>query len=111
MTKEDKNPAAELEAATVRSENGGVRGVRVVGPSGQMVLAPPGTVVLAASVGKGVYIEGLKEGWSLASEADEKKRAAENMKKDADAALAEKKAEEQGAAIAVAIEKLQAAKK
>ncbi len=78
----EPTPEAELEAATVRGPGGRVRGFRAVGPSGQMVLLRPDQVRLDATVERGVHIVGLKPGWRLATEEDERKLAAANAERD-----------------------------
>ncbi len=86
----EKDARQQLEEAIVRDEKGAVRGVRVQNPRGDIVLDSRGEIRLAASVERGVYIEGLKDGWKLASAKDEADRKAANEKAKAARAAAEK---------------------
>src|SRR6187397_2858435 len=93
MDKQKKSGAEEaFEAAAVRNDSGKVRGYRAFSPDGRLVVLRPDAIRLAASVEKGTYIEGLKDGWKLATEADEKRVAAENEKRDQAREEAKKKA-------------------
>jgi hypothetical protein len=63
------DPKSQLAAASRKD------GILAVNPKGDLVRLRPGSVRLAASVDKGTYLEGLKEGWRLASDADLKDKA------------------------------------
>ena len=90
--KQKSTAEQEFEAAAVRSESGKVRGYRAFSPDGHLVVLRPDAIRLAASVERGTFVEGLKPGWKLATEADEAKVAAESKKRDAERAEAAKKA-------------------
>lgn len=94
MSEKKQKSSAEqaFEAAAVRNADGKVRGYRAFSPDGHLVVMRPDAIRLAASVEQGTFIEGLKPGWKLATEADEKRVAEENQKKDAARAASEKKA-------------------
>lgn len=82
---DSKKPLSEqLKAAT--APNGGVN---VKTPSGAIVQYPPGVVRLAADIDRGVYIEGLKAGCVLATDADIAALKIENDARDAERAASE----------------------
>lgn len=64
------DPKKQLEAATVPG------GILAINPNGGLVRLQPGSVKLAASVERGVYLDGLKEGWRLAGAEDVKSASA-----------------------------------
>ena len=70
------DPKAQLEAATRKD------GILAINTRGDLVRLRPGTVRLAASIDKGAYLEGLKDGWRLASEADLKAKAEAEQKNE-----------------------------
>lgn len=84
------DPKKQLEEAAVYSEKKALRGYLLIGPEGQLVLSRPDVLSLAASVERGVYIEGLKDGWKLGSQADVKRKEDEGKKLDAARAHAAK---------------------
>lgn len=75
-----------LKDAAVYAADGKLCGHHAIGPDGQLVLAKG--LGLAASVERGVYIDGLKDGWKLGSEADVKRKKAEGEALDKAAAKA-----------------------
>lgn len=74
----------DLQAATETDEKGRVRGIYAVSPNGDLIRLVPGSVSLAASVERGVYLEGLKDGWRLA-QSTERLEAAALVERERDA--------------------------
>lgn len=74
----------DLQAATETDEKGRVRGIYAVSPNGDLIRLVPGSVALAASVERGVYLEGLKDGWRLA-QSTERLEAAALVERERDA--------------------------
>lgn len=74
----------QIDAAAVHDDKGRVRGHLAIGPSDQLVILPPGTIGLDATVEKGVFITGLKEGWRLGTDADVKRKLDEERAADSE---------------------------
>jgi hypothetical protein len=68
-TSASSDPKAQLAAATRKD------GILALNPKGDLVRLRPGSIRLAASVEKGLYLEGLKDGWRLATDADLKDKS------------------------------------
>jgi hypothetical protein len=72
--------AAQLAAASTKD------GIAAINPSGHLVRLPPRSVHLAASAERGIYLEGLKLGWRLATAEDRKAARAAEIDRDKAAA-------------------------
>lgn len=58
------DPKKQLDEATTAT------GILAINPAGSLVRLRPGSVRLGATVDKGVFLQGLKPGWRLATKAD-----------------------------------------
>jgi hypothetical protein len=85
---EKSDPQKQITDAEVKDDKGRIRGHLAIGPSGQLVVLPPGTIGVAATVEAGIHVTGLKDGWRLGTQADVKRKQDEEKKLDADRAKA-----------------------
>jgi hypothetical protein len=79
--------AALAEAAKINPDNK-LAGHWTIGSDGNLKLARPGRLSLGASIDRGVYVDGLKDGERLATKADLKAYADAEAKRAAKEAAA-----------------------